>query len=259
MPQSRGAQRIEDMFRVMCLPRPTREFQFAPPNGWKFDWCWLTQNPRIALEYEGHQSHRGSRYESDCLKYSEASIRGYTLLRFTDRMLDDGTAVSILRRAFRAEELPPRTFGAEAPKGKPIMPAVSTFEREVIAKGVYLFTLTEIEVRASTLKRDDGSAGGDFWIWKWRGKHVKTQDKAKLETSSGTSVSKKDSALKSLLSSAYPDMTLEDMKTFNTDEMIGKSWQVSVGVVMDDKGEKKNKIIDIEASEKDPFADSDDD
>jgi hypothetical protein len=137
------------------------------------------------------------------------------------------------------------------------MPIPTTFERIVIAKGVYVFTLTAIEVKASSLKRVDGSAGGDFWVWKWRGKHARSGEPAKLETTTGSGISKKDSALKTLLTSAYPEITFEEMKEFNTDEMVGKTWEVSVGIAMDEKGDKINRIIDLQPSTKDAFSDED--
>ena len=138
------------------------------------------------------------------------------------------------------------------------MPAVTKSDFEIAEKGMYLANLCEIEVKASTLKRDDGSdSKGFFWVWKFKG--YRETDKRKeiksVEITTGTAVSKKDSALKSLLMNAFPDMTFEEMQKYNTDEMIGKSWRIKVGIGQKPDGNEKNVILNIEPSDidVDPF------
>ena len=144
------------------------------------------------------------------------------------------------------------------------MPKVSSGEVTLAEKGVYIAQLMTIESKASTLKRDDGSdSTGCFWIWKFKGYLEKDVKKkvGPVEITTGSTVSKKDSALKSLLMSAYPEFTLDDMKEFDTDEMINKTWRIKVGIGQKPDGSDKNVILNIEASEKefDAFADQDDD
>lgn len=144
------------------------------------------------------------------------------------------------------------------------MPKVQSGEVTLADKGIYIAQLCAIESKASTLKRDDGSdSTGSFWIWKFKGYLEKDPKKkvAPVEIATGSTVSKKDSALKNLLLSAYPDFTLEDMKEFDTDEMIGKVWRIKVSIGQKPDGQDKNVILNIEASDInfDPFAGEEDD
>lgn len=88
--------------RGMKLPVPEREFRFAAPRRWRFDFAWPDQ--KIALETEGatftNGRHvRGVGYELDCIKYSEAAIRGWKVIRATGNMIKNGTAIELLTRA----------------------------------------------------------------------------------------------------------------------------------------------------------------
>jgi len=98
-------------------------------------------------------------------------------------------------------------------------------------------------------------------VWKFRGFSVK--DKLRkmvpVEITTGTGITSKDSALKNLLMSAFPEKTLEELKSYNTDEMIGKAWVLKVGIGESKNGNEKNVILNIEASEDDPFAEPGDD
>ena len=88
------------------LPDPVREFRFAPPRRWRFDYAFPTQ--RIALEVEGAtwtggRHTRGQGYENDCVKYSTAAIMGWKVIRATTGMVKDGRALSLLIQAFAKE------------------------------------------------------------------------------------------------------------------------------------------------------------
>jgi hypothetical protein len=138
------------------------------------------------------------------------------------------------------------------------MPAVHSGEVVLADKGVYIAQLCAIDAKTAKQKNDQGiEQDSTFWIWKFRG--FKEKDKARamcpVEVTTGCTVSTKDSQLKSLLMSAFPEMTPEEMKTFNTDEMIGKAWRIKVGVAQKPNGNDKNVILDIEACDEDPFAD----
>lgn len=153
-------------------------------------------------------------------------------------------------------------------KANKTMPKVESFSREVIPGGIYISKLCDIEVKDSTLKRDDGSTGGKFWVWKWQAKKEKELKKAdakiyRPETVTGNSVSQKDSKLKLLLMNCYPDKTLEEMQKFNTDEMIDSLFRIKFGT--DGDGDQmKNVILSIEILDEDalgdddPFAEDDD-
>ena len=70
---------------------PAREFRFAPPRRWRFDFAFPEK--KVAVEIEGlvsrqnkyeqghHQTIEG--YRSDCVKYREAAKLGWLVLRYT--------------------------------------------------------------------------------------------------------------------------------------------------------------------------------
>lgn len=138
------------------------------------------------------------------------------------------------------------------------MPQVQPGEVQLADKGIYIAQLCTIEAKTSKQKDDQGVENDStFWIWKFRGfkEKDKNREMVPVEITTGCTVSSKDSQLKSLLMSAYPEMTLEEMKVFNSDEMIGKAWRLKVGIGQKPNGKDKNVILDIEPCEDDPFAD----
>lgn len=62
----------------------------------------------LAVECEGGAwtagAHvRGKHVESDCLKYAEAVLRGWRVLRFTTDMIRDGRALKFIERALETD------------------------------------------------------------------------------------------------------------------------------------------------------------
>ena len=141
------------------------------------------------------------------------------------------------------------------------MPQVTSSEYDVAERGVYLANLCAITSKTQKQKNDAGEErDSTFWVWEFKG--YKEKDKAKkimpVEITTGTGISSKPSALKSLLSQAFEEMTFEEMKKFNTDEMINKAWRISVTVEPKQSGGgDKNVITKIEEVEIDVFADED--
>lgn len=92
---------------------PDREYPFHPVRNWKFDFAFPLA--KIAIEIEGgtHATWYRSRhvstagYAEDCDKYNEASLLGWTLLRFTSQQV--GTRKSI-RQVTRALSMKGVTF-----------------------------------------------------------------------------------------------------------------------------------------------------
>ena len=79
-----------------------REYRFAPPRRWKFDFA----NPAlmVALEVEGGTWTRGRHctgtgYAADCEKYSTAAVLGWRVLRFTTDQVKSGMALRMLQQA----------------------------------------------------------------------------------------------------------------------------------------------------------------
>lgn len=90
------------------LPVPVRELRFAKEIGrqWRFDLAWPER--MLALECDGAtfaagRHTRGTGYAKDAEKYNAAVILGWSVLRFTTDMVDDGRALATLVRAFGSE------------------------------------------------------------------------------------------------------------------------------------------------------------
>ena len=106
------------------LPKPLcgkNELAFHEKRKWRFDFAW--PDLMVALEIEGgtyshgkekvdrngHRSISKSRhltatgFHEDCIKYCEEAILGWSVLRVDAKMVKDGTALSLLKRAIRAK------------------------------------------------------------------------------------------------------------------------------------------------------------
>ena len=93
--------------RALRLPEPEREYQFAPPRRWRFDFAWPSL--KLAIEVEGGvfvsgRHSRGVGFERDAEKYNAAVERGWQVLRYTSRMIRDGGAISQIERVIRSNE-----------------------------------------------------------------------------------------------------------------------------------------------------------
>lgn len=92
---------IELQIKAAKLPSPEKEYRFCERR-WKFDLAWPDR--MVAFEREGgtwqisrHTSGKG--YRNDCIKYSEAAVRGWKVIRATVDMIADGSALNLLERA----------------------------------------------------------------------------------------------------------------------------------------------------------------
>lgn len=88
---------------VLGLPAPEKEYLFARPRRYRFDYAWVEQ--RIAVEVEGAvyargRHTRGDGYTGDCRKYNLATLLGWRLLRFTTGMIESGEHFDVLKTAF---------------------------------------------------------------------------------------------------------------------------------------------------------------
>lgn len=101
------AQQVKDA----RLPEPDRDYRFHSTRKWAFDFAWPNEMEPgvgfklIAVEVEGGtfiagRHSRGKGYEEDCIKYAEALIMGWRVLRVTTDMVEDGRAIALLRRLF---------------------------------------------------------------------------------------------------------------------------------------------------------------
>jgi very-short-patch-repair endonuclease len=83
-----------------------REVRFHPTRRWRFDFAFPDE--KIAVEVEGgtwvNGAHsRGKHFESDCEKYGEAAVLGWTVLRVTPDMIGDGRAAGLLKRLIQSK------------------------------------------------------------------------------------------------------------------------------------------------------------
>lgn len=83
-----------------------REFRFAPPRRWRFDFA--DPEAKLGIEVEGgmwvigrHQQPEG--FEKDMEKYNAAVLAGWRVLRFTGKMVTDGYAVKTIKEALGEE------------------------------------------------------------------------------------------------------------------------------------------------------------
>jgi len=90
------------------LPAPEREYRFMTTRRFRFDFCWPVF--RVVVEIEGGtwargRHTRGSGFEKDCEKYAEALIAGWSVLRVTGAMVEDGRAINYLTQILEMKGL----------------------------------------------------------------------------------------------------------------------------------------------------------
>ena len=90
------------LWRALGGPPLEHEFRFSPPRRWKADFC--CREARLLIEIEGgvythgrHTSIKG--FLNDAEKYLEAELLGYTVMRLTDKQLNQETLKRIIAYA----------------------------------------------------------------------------------------------------------------------------------------------------------------
>jgi very-short-patch-repair endonuclease len=104
--QSQHERLFDCQVRALKLPQPVYEFRFMPPRRFRFDFAWPDNKVAVEVEggiWNGGRHVRGNGYENDCKKYSEAAILGWKVIRATGKMIKDGTAIELLKRALNNE------------------------------------------------------------------------------------------------------------------------------------------------------------
>jgi hypothetical protein len=86
------------------LPVPQREFCFAPPRRWRFDFCW--PDKLVALEQEGGawtggRHTRGLGFLRDIEKYNRAVLEGWSLFRCTPEQVRTGEILPLLKQVLQ--------------------------------------------------------------------------------------------------------------------------------------------------------------
>ena len=81
-----------------------REVRFHPDRKWRFDFMVVDTNLFVEIEgitYEGGRHQRKGGFEEDCLKYAEAQLLGYKVLRVTGQMVKSGYAIQAVERLMK--------------------------------------------------------------------------------------------------------------------------------------------------------------
>lgn len=87
--------------RWLKMPAPEREYRFAPPRRWRFDFAWPEQWVAVEVEggaFVGGRHTRGAAFEKDAEKHSEATAMGWRVLRVTPAQITSGQAVAWIER-----------------------------------------------------------------------------------------------------------------------------------------------------------------
>lgn len=93
--------------RADGLPEPERQYVFAPPRKWPFDFAWPDRKLAVEVQggtWTGGRHTRPAGYRNDCEKAIEAARRGWTVLPFTSDMVTEGYAVRTIREMLGVEE-----------------------------------------------------------------------------------------------------------------------------------------------------------
>lgn len=106
MGKSKGEEILLWHITAMRLPLPEREYRFAPPRKWRFDFAYPKR--KLAIEIEGGiwsngRHTRSSGYIKDMAKYNEAARLGWQVLRFTTEQAKSGYALQVIEDALRSE------------------------------------------------------------------------------------------------------------------------------------------------------------
>ena len=77
------------------------EVEWHPSRRFRSDFCWPDR--KLLVEVEGGQfvqgrHQRSSGFEADCVKYNEAVVMGFAVLRFSTRMVTSGEALRMVER-----------------------------------------------------------------------------------------------------------------------------------------------------------------
>lgn len=98
--------RIEETFawmlKVSKIEGWVREHRFHPTRRWRFDFAWPDRMLAVECEggiWRGGRHTRGKGFEDDCVKYNEALLLGWNVLRVTSQQVKTGEAILWIERA----------------------------------------------------------------------------------------------------------------------------------------------------------------
>jgi len=120
-PQSDLEWTLLFQIKALQLPAPICNHRFHETRRWRLDFAWPDR--QLAVEVDGgthsYGRHvRGSGYAKDCEKLNAAALNGYRVLRFTGKMVHNGTAVNTIEQAISLPSKPEKeTPSCQTPTG----------------------------------------------------------------------------------------------------------------------------------------------
>lgn len=96
-----GENLLDVLLKAERISGYDREYQFHPTRRWRFDFAWPLK--MVAVEIEGGvwsngRHTRGKGFIEDCIKYNEATVLGWRVLRVTSDMVRNGTAMKYIEQ-----------------------------------------------------------------------------------------------------------------------------------------------------------------
>lgn len=97
---SAGEAEFDLHCRLELREQPTPEYMFHPTRLWRIDFAWPSR--KLAVEIESSVHRIKSRFASDLDKYNALQLDGWTLLRFTAKMVKSGHAIDTVKQVLSA-------------------------------------------------------------------------------------------------------------------------------------------------------------
>ncbi len=88
-------------------PWTRKEWRFDNKRKWRFDFAVWNEKIRLGIEIEGgawsNGAHvRGKHFISDMMKYNNAALQGWHILRFTPQQVLKGEAIAFIKRVLES-------------------------------------------------------------------------------------------------------------------------------------------------------------
>ena len=96
-----GEHLLEVMLMAEKISGWEREYQFHPTRKWRFDFAWPLEKFAVEIEggvWSGGRHTRGKGFIEDCIKYNEAVMLGWRVIRVTTEMVESGEAMAYIER-----------------------------------------------------------------------------------------------------------------------------------------------------------------
>jgi hypothetical protein len=105
--KSRLESRAEIQLQQEGLAPFAREFRWHPSRRWRFDFAFPDRMVAYEIEgatWTGGRHSFGGGFRDDAIKYAEAAIAGWIVIRASADMIRDRTALHLVKRALSARE-----------------------------------------------------------------------------------------------------------------------------------------------------------